>query len=729
MADGNFSPSRRRFLQVSTAAGGGMLVAVMLPTGAPAAEAKGFTPNAFITIDAKGAVTIIGKQPEMGQGTKTSLPMMIAEELDVAWSSVKIEQADVDTNLYGSQSAGGSRSTPNNWEPMRRAGAVGRAMLVAAAAETWKVDAASCSTDAGQVIHAASGRKLSYGQLAALAATMPVPDASKVALKDPKTFKIVGKPHGQVDNPSIVTGKPLFGIDTHLPGMVHAAFEKAPAYAAKLESADLAAAKASPGVKDVFVVDGTSDPMSVVNGIAVIADTWWAANQARKKLNAKWKTGPSSGNSSVDFAKQAEALSKQAPTMSIRKDGDFAGAMKGAAKTVQANYYAPFIPHAPLEPQNCTAQYKDGKLEMWAPSQNPMQGQGMIVRDLGIKPENIKIHLQRSGGGFGRRLYNDFMVETAAIAMKTNGAPVKLLWSREDDLSHDFYRPLGYHYFSAGIDKSGNLVAFRNHYVTVGKDGKFAASADMAATEFPATAVPNLELVASIMDSAVPTGPLRAPRSNSHGFAFQSFLDEIALAGGRDPIEFRIALLKGAPEPAPPAPGANAGFSPKRMLACMEKVKAVSGWGRTLPAGTGLGCAFYFSHSGYFAEVMEVTVANNRVKVNKVWVAADVGYQIVNPSGALNQVEGAVIDGISNALKANITIADGATVQKNFNTYPLLRMSEAPHTVEVHWVLSDNSPTGLGEPALPPALPALCNAIFAASGKRVRSLPIDLAKA
>ena len=519
--------------------------------------------------------------------------------------------------------------------------------------------------------------------------------------------------------------------------MVYAAFEKAPAYGAKLASADLAAAKASPGVKDVVVLDGVGvNPASLVNGVAVIADSWWNAHQGRRKLNAKWQAGPSAGQSSAEFAKQAAALATQPPTLPIRKDGDFASAHKAAAKKVEAAYYFPFISHVTLEPQNCTAQFKDGKLEIWAPSQNPGQGRTMIVRDLGIKTEDITLHLTRSGGGFGRRLSNDYMIEAAAIAQKTGGAPVKLIWSREDDMAHDFYRPLGYHNFSAGLDKDGNLVAFRDHYVTVGTGGRFAASADLAAGEFPGGAVPHLEFAASIMESAVPTGPLRAPRSNGHSFAFQCFLDELALAAGRDPIEFRIALLRAMPEPAPTPPAAPGAppvsppFSPARMIAVMEKVKAVSGWGRTVEKGTGLGCAFYFSHMGYFAEVVEVRVdAASKIKVEKVWVAGDIGKHIINPAGAANQVEGGIIDGIGAALHQQITIADGATVQKNFNQYPMIRMPESPVAVEAHWVLSDNAPTGLGEPMMPPVLPALGNAIFAATGKRVRNLPIDLTKA
>ncbi|HWA21385.1 MAG TPA: molybdopterin cofactor-binding domain-containing protein [Caulobacterales bacterium] len=732
MADG-FSPSRRNFLQVSTAAGGGLLISVMIPGVAAAADAKGvFAPNNFVRIGADGIVTIMAKNPECGQGIKTALPMIVADELDADWSKVRIEQADSVPALYGAQRAGGSRSIPNEWIAMRKAGAMGRALLIAAAAETWKVDAASCSAAKGEVIHGPTGRKLPYGKLAAAAAKMPAIAPEAIKLKDPKDFAIMGKSVMQYDLPEIVTGKPLFGIDVRLPGMVYASFEQAPAYGAKLASADLAAAKAHPGVHDVFAIDGGANPSELVSGVAVIANNWWTAQQARKKLNAKWQAGPSAGQSTADFALKAAAAVKQAPTLSLRKDGDPDAGFKSAGKVIEAAYHYPYLSHATLEPQNCTAQYKDGKFEIWAPTQAPDTGRQIVARVLGVKPEDIKVHQIRCGGGFGRRLSNDYMVQAAAIAQKTGGAPVKLLWSREDDMAHDFYRPGGFCNFKAGIDKAGKLVAFRNHFVSFGANGKFSQGAAMAPTEFPAEAVGNFELVATVLDSAIPTGPMRAPQSNAHAFAYQSFIDEVAVAGGRDPLDLRVELLTVAAarrallsktDPTSPFPP----FDPNRMLACVLKVKEMSGWGRAVPKGTGLGVAFYYSHSGYFAEVVEASVTDaGQVRAHKVWVAADVGNQIVNPSGAANQVQGAVIDGIGQALGLKIEVADGATVQKNFNQYPLIRMPQAPVSVDLQWVMSDNAPTGLGEPSLPPVIPALCNAIYAASGKRVRNLPIDL---
>ena len=723
--------SRRFVLKAALGAGGGLMLSFLLPTSASAtpdpAAVSEFKPNAFITIGTDGKVTLVAMNPEMGQGTKTALPMLIAEELDVDWANVHIVQADSDPTKYGRQFSGGSRATPLHWDQLRRVGATGRAMLVAAAAQTWKVPAAECTTEPGQVVHGATGRKIAYGDLVAVAATLPVPDPKGVALKDPKNFRIVGTAQPQVDQDAIVHGRPLFGIDVRLPGMLYATFQKAPAYGAKLAGADIFTAKAAKGVRDVYLIDGPTDPQGAVSGIAVVADTWWAAQKARLSLQPTWADGPSSGQSSERFHAQAQELSKQPPTMPIRKDGDPDGAFKSAAKVIEAQYFYPFLSHATLEPQNFTASVKDGKVEIWAPTQNPEPGRDLIVKTLKVKPEDVTIHIMRCGGGFGRRLSNDYMVEAAVIAERA-GVPVKLLWSREDDMAHDFYRPAGYHFFKAGLDASGQLIAFRDHFISIGIDGKFSSSANLAPEEFPAFAVPHLEYAASIMTSAVPTGPMRAPRSNALAFAFQSFIDEIAAASGADPLALRLDLLKAAaaqPKPAAPAQG-DPPFDPARMIPVVRRAADMAGWGRQVGKGSGLGIAFYFSHLGYFAEVVEAHVGDKgAVKVDKVWVAADVGSQIINPSGAMNQVQGAVLEGISSALHQRITVKDGATVQRNFDAYPLLRMPEAPE-IEVDWVKSANSPTGLGEPALPPVLPALCNAIFAATGKRVRSLPIDL---
>ena len=715
--------SRREFMSVTAAAGGGLLLGFAIAAKAEAAETAGAAAlNAFVRIDPQGVVTIMSKNPEIGQGIKTSLPMLIAEELDVAWENVRIEQADSEPKVFGLQIAGGSMATPLNWESLRRVGAVARAMMVQAAAQAWNCPPGECTTSPGQVIHKASNRTASYGSLAGLCAGLAQPDPKTVPLKDPKDYRIIGKPMAQYDTPRIVTGAPLFGIDVRLPGMLYATYVKAPVFGAKVASADLAAAQAVKGVRKAFVVEGGTNLAGLLPGVAVVADSWWAARKGRDKLNIQWADHPTQSQSSAAFARRAAELGAAAPQKSLRNDGDVAKALAGASRTVEAAYAYPFIAHAPMEPQNCTAAFKDGKMEIWAPTQNPDTGRGMIAQLLGLKPEDITIHITRSGGGFGRRLNADYMVEAAWIAREA-GAPVKLLWTREDDMQHDFYRPGGFHFLKGGVDAAGQVVAWQDHFVTYGQGDAVASSAAMGAGEFPAQFVANCSIGQSTMPLGVPTGPLRAPGSNALAFVMQSFIDELAHAAGADPVAFRLTLLGTEGMVGKPPAAYNA----ERMRGVLKAVAEQSGWaGRgKLPARTGMGVAFHFSHLGYFAEVAQVTVANSgKVKVDRIWIAADVGRQIVNPSGGLNQVQGAAIDGLSAALYQKITIENGAVKQRNFGDYPLLRMADAP-PVDVRFVMTDYPPTGLGEPALPPVIPAVTNAIFAATGKRIRSLPID----
>ena len=719
MADGT-ELSRRQLVQVSAAAGGLMLsFSVVGKTRADGAAAPAI--NAYVTIAPDNVVTIVAKNPEIGQGIKTSLPMIIAEELDVDWAQVRTQQADSKPSVYGLQFAGGSMATPMHWDQLRKVGATARALIVAAAAANWKVPASDCTTASGVIHHKASKRSATYGSLAAQAATLPQPDPKSIVLKDPKAYKIIGKSKPQVDTAAIVSGKPLFGIDVVVPGMLYATFEKAPVFGAAVDSADLDAALAVKGVRKAFLVGGGSDLNGLLPGVAVVADTWWQARQGRNKLNIKWQDHPTAQQSTAGFNAQADALSKGPPLRTERQDGDVAAGMAAAVSTVEAAYAYPFIAHAPLEPQNCTAHFHDGKMEIWAPTQYPDAGRQLVAKTLGLKPADITIHMTRCGGGFGRRLANDYMVEAAWIAREA-GAPVKLLWSREDDLRHDFYRPAGWHYLKGGVDKSGKIVAWQDHFVTLGTAGKPASSAGMATTEFPARFVPNFKYDLSVIDSGIPTGPLRAPGSNALAFVVQSFIDELAHGAGVDPVTFRLNLLG---DQTFVGTAGKDGYDGHRMKGVLELVAAKSGWGKTkLGPRQGMGVAFHFSHLGYFAEVVQAHVSEaGEVTVEKVWVAADVGRQIINPTGAMNQVQGAVIDGLSAALGQKITIEGGAAVERNFNTYSLLRMKSAP-VVEVHWNITDNPPTGLGEPALPPVLPALCNAIFAATGKRLRSLPI-----
>jgi isoquinoline 1-oxidoreductase subunit beta len=603
-----------------------------------------------------------------------------------------------------------------------------------------------CTAASGVVYHRASNRSINYGELASKAAATPVPAFASLKLKDPKDYKIIGKSTRGVETKDMVVGKPIFGIDVTVPGMLYAVFEKTPVLGGKVVSANLDAIKSMKGVKHAFVVEGIPIANTYPNylfggpgfeaGIAIVADNWWAAQSAREKLEVKWDLGRWEAQDSDENARKADELSKQPAARTLRSDGDAEAALKRDDVTVvEARYAFPFIAHATMEPQNCTASYEDGKVEIWSSSQFPAPGRTAAARLLGLPEAGITIHMVRGGGGFGRRAYNDSTCEAAWIS-KTVGAPVKLLWTREDDIKHDYYRCGGFQYFKAAIDQSGKIIAWKDHFVAYGEGEAFVHDGGFNASEFPADYVENFLVQASTMPLGLKTGALRAPGSNSMAWVIQSFLDELAHAAGQDPVQFRLDLLKhrlppksgAAPTTAPRrGPGGQQilGFSASRAASVIQLAAEKSGWGkRELPKGTALGFAFRVCMGGYFAEVAEVSlVASKKLKVNKVWVAGDIGRQIINPTGAENQVHGAIIDGLSEMIQ-EIKLKQGRVTQSNFHDHPMLRITQAPE-IEVHFLKSDNQPTGLGEPPLPPILPAVSNAIFTLTGERIRTLPIS----
>jgi isoquinoline 1-oxidoreductase beta subunit len=730
----NGNLDRRSFLKITALAGGSFALGLYRKPWAfaqPPGKRPAFTPVAFVRIDPGGTVTVMAKNPEIGQGIKTMLPMLIAEELDVEWKDVRVEQAVVNQDVFGPQFAGGSMSTPMNWDPLRRVGAAWRQMLITAAAQTWGVPEAECATDCCKVVHGPSKRKLTYGELAAKAATLTPPDLKLVKLKDPKDFRIIGKSQAGVDNRAIVTGKPLFGIDVSLPGMLHAVIQKCPVFGGKIKSANTDEVCKLPGVRKVLVLDGTLSPDPVPGwepgiepGVAILADTWWQAQNARKSLKVEWDNGRGASQSTDDFAKRAVELLKSAPTNMVRSYGDVNGSLKSAAKVLEAVYAYPFLAHGTLEPQDTTASFSNGKMEIWTTSQTPADGRDLAAAAVGIAPSAVTVHMCRVGGGFGRKLMNDYVVEAAWLS-KQAGKPVKLVWSREDDFTHDAYRPGGTIGLKAGLDANGKLVAWGQHLITYGEGKNIAQCGDIGGDQFPGGWVPNYSIGMTAIPLWLRCGALRAPGVNAYGFVHQSFLDELATAAGRDPLDFQLELLS-----APPAADTKVdlnnpdSLNPERMKGVLELVAEKSGWrDRKKSPGRGMGIAAYFCHFGYFAEVAEVSVdSSNRVTVNHVWAAGDVGSQIINPAAAENMGYGGIIEGLSH-MQQEITLTNGRVDQTNYHQHPMLRMRQAP-VIEIFWRKSDFAPTGMGEPTLPPTLPAVANAIFAATGKRVRTLPL-----
>jgi len=723
--------SRRSFLRVTALGGGGVMLALLTGSSEDllAQEARrplapfppNMPPNAFIGIVPDGTVTIMAKNPEVGQGIRTSLPMLIADELDVEWKNVKVIQADLEETRYGPQRAGGSTSTPMNWDPLRRVGAAGRALFITAAAQTWNVPESELTTSSGAVIHQATNRTATYASLAQKAATLPAPELSKVKLKDPKDYTIIGKTTQSIDTPAILTGKPIFSIDVKLPGMLWATYEKCPVFMGKAVSANLDEIKAQPGVHDAFIIEGTRNLGGLHSGVAIVAEGYWQAASARKKLKVVWDEGETAKESSAWHAQRADELFHQPPTLTLRRDGDAAKAMQSAVKVVESHYTFPFLSHAQLEPTNCLAHYKDGQLELWTPSQAPGQGRSEIAVLLGIPESSIRVHLIRAGGCFGRRLDNDYALETALIAKRME-APVKLLWTREDDMAHGHYRAANFHRMKAGLDANGNVVAWQNHMISFGDGKNFGRAAGVPMPQGPGGFVADFDMSASVIASGVPLGSMRAPGNNGITFVSQCFMDELAHAAGKDPLEFRLTLY-GSKRIKSSVPG-DLEVDADRTIAVLKTVAEKSGWDphKKLKAGAGRGIAVLDNH-GFSAAVAEIHIESaGKVKVDKIWMVVDIGSEVVNPGAAQNMVEGGVIEAMSQ-MRWEISIDKGHAVQTNFNQYPPLRMTQAPQ-IEVHFLKTPHPPFGLGEPMLPPVLPAIGNAIFAATGKRLRDLPI-----
>lgn len=692
---------------------------------APGASATDM--NAYVHISESGEIIIYAPNPEVGQGVKTALPMIVAEELDASWDSVTVKNSAVNGAKYGAQFAGGSLSIPQRWDEMRKMGAMARQMLLAAAAQQWEVPVAQLSTADSFVSHSASGKKASYGELASAAAKQKVPTQSELQFKKTADYRLLGKRITGVDNHLIVTGSPVFGIDTTVPGMLYATFTKCPTIGGKVVSANLAEIKKLPGVIDVFIMDGNVDVYKfdsrgaeLSSGVAIVAGNTWQAFKARRSLKIEWDTSKASTDSWTAISKEARQIAQGDGSKVTLEQGDVDGAFKAADAVVESFYSTDFVSHAQLEPQNCVAHFKGDTLEVWAPSQTPVAVPGSLAGLMNMPVEDITVHQIRGGGGFGRRLTNEYVHEAALISKKMS-APVKLQWTREDDMAFDYYRVGTFFSMKGSLDKQGKLNAWSNHVIALSADGeKPNAGAGIRALDFPAKMIEHVKTTQSLIVSKTPTGFWRAPSSNTFAFAEQSFVHELAVKAGRDHLEFLIESLG---EPKWLEPGNIASLNTERAINTIRQVAKNAGWGKKMPADRALGLSFYFSHAGHIAEVADVSVdSNKKVTVHKVWVVADVG-PIVNLSGAENQVQGSVIDGISTLAAQTIAIEDGAVQQTNFHQYPLLRSKQRPK-IEVQFLATDYKPTGLGEPALPPIAPAVCNAIFTITGHRIRQLPI-----
>jgi isoquinoline 1-oxidoreductase beta subunit len=717
---------RRDFLKVSLGLALSSTGSISIMSLA-SAEASG-TLNAYVNINADGSVTIYGPNPEVGQGVNTSLPMMVAEELDAKWEDVQCEAAPVQQQ-YGMQFAGGSLSTPMRWDEMRKMGATAREMLCRAAASQWDVPRDELTTADSRVRHALSGKSAHYKDLVAAASLMAIPDEADVRLKAPADYRLLGKRISNASAEGIATGKPIFGIDAKVDGMVYASFVKCPSIGGVAKSANIETIKKLPGIVDAFILEGTPGPISfdirssnaVQSGVAIVGKDTWSTFKAREKLEVDWDLSAASQDDSD--AIEADALAALAAgkvEAEIERAGDAEAAFASAAMTADSTYSTDFVSHAQLEPQGVLVSAATSAVEVWTSSQTPVFITSNLAKLLDVSPSNITIHQRRGGGGFGRRLANEYVYEAALISRRI-GAPVKLQWKREDDMAFDYYRAPTYYRLQGAVSAEGQLIGWKNLVASASADGKTANyGAGYRPYDFPGKVIPNVSVEQSFVKSQTPTGAWRAPISNVYAFAEQSFIAELAHTAGQDHREF---LLNAIGDKGWIKDGDMASLNTARARATIEAVTKAAGWGRKLPEGHGLGLAFFLSHSGHIAEVAEVSVDGKKITVHDVWVAADVG-QVVNLSGLENQLQGSVVDGLSAMAAQRISIKNGAVVQSNYDSYPLLRMPQSPR-VHVDVLNSGYRPTGAGEPALPPLAPAVCNAVFDACGERIRALPIS----
>jgi len=724
--------SRRKFIAASAVAGTGIMIGVRFSGSVLAGqesekvkEKKAPNPfEAYVHVKPDGKISLIVAKSEMGQGIKTGLAMILAEEAEVDFNSVSVDQADTRPDLYAHMGTGGSGSTMENFTPLRRAGATVRDLMITAAAQKWNVPKKECEAKKGTVTHQKSGRTATYGELVEAAMKLPVPDQEKVELKDEADFAIIGHSTPRVDVPAKVNGSAGFGLDVRVPDMLYAVIARCPTFGGKAANYDAAKAKSVAGVRDVFEIPALGADRFTAGGVVVIADSTWAAMKGRDALGVTWDRGRAASETSEGmFAALREAAHK--PGKRVRNDGDVDKVLSNGAKKIDIVYELPLLAHATMEPMNITAHVRGSEAEVWAPTQSPDWVQGTVAQVLGLKPEKVAVHTTFLGGGFGRRYMADFPAEVAQIA-KQVGKPVQLVWSREDDMMHDFYRPATCHRMQGAVDAKGRPLAWYHTMASTSIKGYWDPKADAAEDEFGGTkqmpyAIPNVRLDYNDVASAVPRAWWRSVENSFNGFVVESFVDELAVAAGKDPYEFRRGLLV---TPANWKAKSDDDLNPARLRGVLELVATKAGWGKPLPKGSGRGIAAFFSFGSYFAEVAEVTVNGNNFKIDRIVAAVDCG-QIVNPESVRSQTEGAIIYGLSAALKNEITIKDGAVEQTNFDAYDPIRINEAP-PVEVYLTKSKENPGGMGEPGLPPAAPAVANAIYAACGQRLRKMPFQL---